>query len=232
MREAYLRYSFTMGTIAEVDFIVDLLGLVPGQRILDVGCGPGRHSHELARRGLSVVGLDLSPEFIEIAQHGAPPTARFVVGDARSLDFVSEFEAVISLCQGAFGLNRTPSTAVSGPDPDEAVLEGMRRALRPTGGLVLSVFSAYFQVRYLEDADRFDAGFGLNEEQTTVRDETGEELDGPLYTTCFTPRELRLMVAGAGLEVVDIFSVTPGDYSAHPPDIDRPEYLVHAIRPN
>ena len=51
---AYLRYSFTKGTVQEVDHVVGALGLEPGQRVLDVGCGPGRHAHELARRGFGV----------------------------------------------------------------------------------------------------------------------------------------------------------------------------------
>ena len=51
---AYLRYSFTKGTEQEVDFLVDALGLEPGMRVLDVGCGPGRHAHALARRGIEV----------------------------------------------------------------------------------------------------------------------------------------------------------------------------------
>ena len=50
---AYLRYSFTKGTVQEVDHLVGALGLEPGTRVLDVGCGPGRHAHELARRGSS-----------------------------------------------------------------------------------------------------------------------------------------------------------------------------------
>ena len=51
---AYLRYSFTYGTEQEVDFLLDALGLGPGMRVLDVGCGPGRHAHALARRGVQV----------------------------------------------------------------------------------------------------------------------------------------------------------------------------------
>ena len=51
--EAYLRYSFTYGTVQEVDFLVEALDLDDGARILDIGCGPGRHSHELARLQLS-----------------------------------------------------------------------------------------------------------------------------------------------------------------------------------
>ena len=53
---AYLRYSFTKGTRQEADHLVGALGLQPGMRVLDVGCGPGRHAHELAGRGLVVHG--------------------------------------------------------------------------------------------------------------------------------------------------------------------------------
>jgi len=84
---AYLRYSFTYGTVSEVDALVDALGLVPGQRILDVGCGPGRHAHELARRGLEVVGIDISESFVALAREGAPGGASFVHGDARTMEF-------------------------------------------------------------------------------------------------------------------------------------------------
>ena len=101
---AYLRYSFTYGTVSEVDALVDALGLVPGQRILDVGCGPGRHAHELARRGLEVVGIDISESFVALAREGAPGGASFVHGDARTMEFDAEFDAALSLCQGAFGL--------------------------------------------------------------------------------------------------------------------------------
>ncbi|MGB1823721.1 MAG: class I SAM-dependent methyltransferase, partial [Ilumatobacteraceae bacterium] len=72
---AYLRYSFTKGTVAEVDRLVELLGLEPGDRVLDVGCGPGRHSHELARRGMAVHGVDISQRFIDLASGSAPDGA-------------------------------------------------------------------------------------------------------------------------------------------------------------
>jgi 2-polyprenyl-3-methyl-5-hydroxy-6-metoxy-1,4-benzoquinol methylase len=65
--EAYLRYSFTKGTRQEVDFLVPALGLEPGMRVLDVGCGPGRHAHELAKRGLRVHGVDVSQRFIDLS---------------------------------------------------------------------------------------------------------------------------------------------------------------------
>ena len=52
---AYLRYSFTKGTRQEIDHLVPALGLEPGMRVLDVGCGPGRHAHALAQLGISAV---------------------------------------------------------------------------------------------------------------------------------------------------------------------------------
>ncbi len=70
---AYLRYSFTKGTRQEVDHVVAALGLMPGAKVLDVGCGPGRHAHELARRGIIVHGIDISEKFVALATAGAPP---------------------------------------------------------------------------------------------------------------------------------------------------------------
>src|SRR4029077_14646516 len=79
---AYLRYSFTKGTDQEVAFLLEALGLRAGQRILDAGCGPGRHSRALAAHGLHVVGLDVAPRFLELAVAGGGP-ARFVRADVR-----------------------------------------------------------------------------------------------------------------------------------------------------
>ena len=225
---AYLRYSFTRGTDQEVGFLIDVLGLAPGMRVLDVGCGPGRHAHALAERGIEVLGVDISQRFVDLARADAPAGARFERADARSLPFLAEFDAAISLCQGAFGLAGGPGAPLDG---DGAVLDGMGRALRPGGRLAVSAFSAYFQLRYLEERDAFDADAGVNHERTEIRDEGGviEEVD--LWTTCFTPRELRLLAARAGLEVDHLWSVTPGDYARRPPDLDHAELLLVAHRP-
>jgi SAM-dependent methyltransferase len=233
---AYLRYSFTKGTEQEVDFLVSCLDLPPGARILDVGCGPGRHAHAFGRRGFEVVGVDISERFVALARQAVPPGAavRFERADARALAFDSKFDAVISLCQGAFGLAGGPhdgGPAGAAPlDPDRSVLEGMARALRPGGRLALSAFSAYFQVRFLGEADSFDAERGVNHEHTAVRNEDGAEMPADLWTTCFTPRELRLMAEAAGLSPQHVWSVTPGDYAPRPPDIEHPEFLLLAAR--
>ena len=226
--EAYLRYSFTKGTDQEVAFLVDELGLEPGRRVLDVGCGPGRHAHALARRGIEVVGVDIAERFVEIARRGAPGGATFLRADARRLQFDAEFDAVVSLCQGGFGLSHVPG---SPPDPDLAVLLSMARALRPGGVLALTAFSAYFQVRFLDGTSTFDADRGVNHELATIRDEAGVEARRDLWTACFTPRELRLLVAAAGLATEAVWAVEPGDYGRRPPDLDHPEFLVIARKP-
>lgn len=225
---AYLRYSFTKGTDQEVGFLVEALGLQPGMRVLDVGCGPGRHAHALARLGLEVVGVDISQRFVDLAAAGAPPGATFQRADARALAFDAEFDAAISLCQGAFGLTGGPGAPLDG---DGAVLAGMARALRPAGVLAVSAFSAYFMLRHLEEQDTFDADAGVNHERTVVRDEAGVEAEVDLWTTCFTPRELRLLAARAGLELRGLWSVTPGAYARRAPTTDSPEYLLVAARP-
>lgn len=217
MGEAYLRYSFTKGTENEVGFIVEQLGLQPGMRLLDVGCGPGRHAHALAQRGIEVVGIDIAQRFVDLANEHAPPGATFLRGDARALSFDAEFDAAISLCQGGFGLVG---------DEDGAVLDGIARALKPGGRGAFSAFSAYFLVQHLEGFDTFDAATGVNTEVTEVRNEAGEPISAELHTSVFTPRELRLMTAAAGLRCDAIYAVTPGDYAARPADVDHPEWLV------
>jgi SAM-dependent methyltransferase len=232
---AYLRYSFTKGTEQEVSFLVEALGLEPGMRVLDVGCGPGRHAHALGRRGIEVHGIDISERFVQLARAGAPPGVTVERADARHLQAVGVFDAVISLCQGAFGLADGGADAgrTVPLDPDAAVLDGMARALRPGGRLALSAFSAYFQVRWLDpDRGSFDADRGVNHERTVIKDESGAEAEVDLWTTCFTPRELRLLVARSGLDLQHLWSVRPGAYGPNPPDLDHEEFLVVARRPD
>ena len=221
MGSAYLRYSFTKGTVNEIDFIVSQLGLQPGARILDVGCGPGRHSHELARRGFLVHGIDISQAFIDLATANAVEGSSFERMDARAMTFESEFDVAICLCQGAFGL-----MTAGGHDID--VLTGIRRALKATGTLALSAFNAYFAVKYFEEAV-LDAASGVNHEKTEVRNQDGEVLGADLWTGCYTPRELRLMLEKAKMNVRDIFSVDPGAYANAVPSLETSEYLVIAF---
>ena len=219
---AYLRYSFTKGTPQEIGFLVPALGLEPGMRVLDVGCGPGRHARALAERGIIVHGIDVSRRFVDLARAAAPVHATFERLDARRLPFDAEFDAAICLCQGAFGL-------MTADGHDETVLAGIARALRPGGRLALTAFSSYFVMRHWEGAE-FDAASGVNHERTQIRDEAGRSVDVSLWTGCYTPRELRLLAAAHGLAVDSISSVEPGAYGDAPPTADTAEFLLLATR--
>lgn len=231
---AYLRYSFTKGTSQEVDFLVGELELEPGMRVLDVGCGPGRHALELAARGMQVTGVDVSRRFVDLAEASASErglSVDFRRCDARRLAFDAEFDAAISLCQGAFGLQGPTGPAVwSAEDQDAAVLGGIATGLRSGGRVAVSAFSSYFQVRFLEDTDTFDAATGVNHERTELRDEHGAVLEHDLWTTCFTPRELRLTAAQVGLGVTGVYSVSPGHYARRAPVTTSPEFLLVAVK--
>ncbi len=218
MGSAYLRYSFTKGTRQEVDFLVEVLNLVPGMRILDVGCGPGRHAHELASRGFLVHGIDISQSFIDVARQNAPTGATFERMDARQMSFGGEFDAAICLCQGAFGL-------MTAEGHDGAVLHGMRAALRDGGRVAVSAFNAYFAVKY-HDAATFDADMGVSHEVTEVKSPEGDALTVDLWTGCYTPRELRLLFGASYFSVSHVFSVDPGAYRQDPPTTESSEFLV------
>ncbi len=222
---AYLRNAFTYGTKQEVDFIVDSFGLKPGMRVLDVGCGPGRHSLELARRGISAHGIDLSETFIDLARKSARSEAldaTFEVGDINELDIDGEFDALICLCQGGFGL--------LGGAEDAVLVSRLVKALKTGGRVALSAFSSYFAVRWLETNDNFNLVSGVNHERATLRNADGAEEEFDLWTTCFTARELRLLARGSDLEVDAIHGVTPGDYGPHAVTLDRPELLLLGTR--
>lgn len=223
---AYLRNAFTKGTEQEVDFLVEALELTPGTTVLDVGCGPGRHSLALARRGCVVTGFDLSPDFIALASDAARTAGlevRFSVGDVRELDVsvIGRFDAVICLCQGGFGL--------LGGD-DAAVLDRIAATVAPGGRLALTAFSSYFAVRFLEEDEQFDPATGVLHERATVRNAAGDERDYDLWTTCFTALELTLELDATGLVVDGVHGVSPGKYRRQPPELGAPELLVLAHR--
>nr|VFK35476.1 MAG: Methyltransferase domain-containing protein [Candidatus Kentron sp. MB]VFK77288.1 MAG: Methyltransferase domain-containing protein [Candidatus Kentron sp. MB] len=111
-KQAYSRmllnkdHKWSRGTPQEVEFIVKNCGLTKGARVLDVGCGLGRHAMELARKNLNVVGIDYVLGFIQKAEREAQKenlqTVEFIVGDAREgissdTEWESNYDAVICL---------------------------------------------------------------------------------------------------------------------------------------
>jgi len=103
--------------------LVPLLGPRSGERILDIGCGTGHLTAEIAASRAEVVGVDRSPEMIAEARKKFPEL-RFEVKDAKELEFAEEFDAVFS--------NATLHWI---KEPERAVA-GITRALRPGGRFV------------------------------------------------------------------------------------------------
>jgi SAM-dependent methyltransferase len=210
--ENYLRYSFTKGTDQEVAFLLDLLELPEGARVLDVGCGPGRHAIELAKAGLAVTGVDVSQRFLDIAAdraRAAGVAAGFFVCDARRMPFGDEFDGVISLCQGGFGLMG---------DDDSLVLRRMAEAARPGGRVVATASNAYFVSSHIPERARLDVDAGVLHEVVIIKSERGTDEEVELWTSLYTPRELRLLAIGVGLAPESVWAVDPGDYARRLPD--------------
>ncbi|HEU4480649.1 MAG TPA: class I SAM-dependent methyltransferase [Actinomycetota bacterium] len=222
---AYLRYSFTKGTDQEIAFLLEVLDLPEGARILDVGCGPGRHSVPLARAGLAVTGVDVSRRFLDLAAAAARAAgvgASFFEVDARRMPFEEEFDAVVSICQGGFGL--------MGKD-DALVLRRMAEAVKPGGIVVLTAFSALYEAKHARAGATFDPDAGVVHEVTAIKDEAEQEHVVDLWTGVYTPRELRLLSLGVGLVPEEVWSVEPGDFARRPPDLEHPEFMLVARRP-
>jgi SAM-dependent methyltransferase len=226
LAEAYLDYPFTRGTRQEVDFLVEALALPPGARVLDVGCGVGRHSLELARRGYRPLGVDISAGMLGAGRRTAAAeglAVEFVQCDARRLDFGPTFDAAICLCEGAFGL----AGDIAG---HRAVLAGVARALKPAAPFVLTAGSALSAARGVAGAAAFDPLTCTLVEETMIRSPAGETKPVTLYTTCFTFRELVWLLEEAGFADVVGYGCMPGAFAARPPTLDDFEIMVLARR--
>lgn len=130
--EDYLQFSEVIltpeRTRLEIDQIVSLLNLPKGAKILDLGCGQGRISIPLAKKGYDVIGYDASSELLKEANKRAEEEGveiQFLEGDMRDLDIDSEFDAVINLGT-AFGY-------VTNEDEDLDILRRVRSALKNGG---------------------------------------------------------------------------------------------------
>lgn len=223
LREAYLRYSFTYGTAQEVEFLYDALELEKGMRLLDVGAGPGRHAVEFAKRGIDVVAVDISPEFAAIARTRATEAGVAVSVfemDARKLPFEDEFDAVMSVCEGAFGLGVE----------DLTILRGMTRALRSGRRLAVSAINVFYVLSHMKESGKFDPATMLFKEKMIVKGIEGEE-EFEMWNSCFTPRELEWIANGAGLDPESVYGVSPGEYAKSTPTFDHPEILLLARKP-
>ncbi|HEY0866009.1 MAG TPA: methyltransferase domain-containing protein [Fimbriimonas sp.] len=219
---------FAQNTVAEVDFLITLFALPRGASILDVGCGTGRHSVELARRGYSVTGLDLSEGMISVARakaEAAGVAAEFVQGDATAFDIGRTFDAAICLCEGAVGLIEQGMDAEV---HDLAIFENIARHLKPHGPFLLTALNGYLPIRQMNDQHvregRFDPAtmvahyedsFDLPEGQQTIE----------IYERLFIPPEVARMLRQAGFRVDRIYGGTAGNWGHRPLSLDEIEAM-------
>lgn len=132
----------------EVDQVVRLLGVSPGATILDLCCGPGRHSLEFARRGFSVTGVDRTAVYIERAQEQAAAeglAVEFVQEDMRRFCRPHAFDAAVSLFT-SFGYFEDPAE-------NRQVLANVRDSLRDEGSLILEMMGKEVLARIFRERD-------------------------------------------------------------------------------
>ena len=133
----YDNENFTQGTFGECDFIEKEIEYNKETKILDIGCGTGRHSIELSKRGYDVVGIDLSESLLKRAKEKTIEQNLQIVfqkHDARNLPFLRQFDLVIMLCEGAFPLMETD-------EMNFQILQNAANALKPKGKLIFTTLN-------------------------------------------------------------------------------------------
>ena len=222
--ETYDNEPYTRNTTAEVTFLVSELELSPGCRILDMGCGTGRHTLELARRGYRVTGVDLSMDMIQIAQRKAEESgvsAEFIRGDATEFSGDNAFDAAISLCEGALCLLGEDD------DPllrDARIIENMARSLHTGGGCILTVLNALRRIRLAEESERKSGRFDpVTLVERTLIDENGKDI--VLIERYYTVPEMTRILYDSGFDVIHVYSGTAGSWKRRPPLLDEMEIM-------
>lgn len=231
----YMDEPFVAGTLGEVDFLIEHLHLSPDMQILDMGCGTGRHALELARRGYTVTGVDLSDGMLAQGRAAAAAenltTVTFVQADATQYQTDTPFDRVYCVCEGALGLIGV------GNDPQAhnmAVLRNLFNALKPGGQMLITVLNAMRHIRAYQDADvaagRFDPAT-LTEIGTITTGEGEAALTVQALERGFVIPELRLMLEVVGFSVAHIGGGTAGNWGIRPVALDEYELLAIAKRP-
>jgi len=221
---------FLPGTRQEVDFLETELGLTSKDRVIDLGCGAGRHSIELARRGYDVTGVDISRRMLQEAENRAGKAGvspRFMRLDLRDLSEhfhgqEGHFVAAVSFCESGFG--------VLGWKGDLAFMKGVLGLLAPGGGFVLTTYNGLKRYRGedMEDGP-FDYISGTVLWQTPDGWPGGEKLRE--QERVYIPSELGMLLELAGFAAVKICGCAPGDFSGRRLSPDDTEMMVVARKP-
>ncbi len=175
--ENYEKEDFTQGTIGELDFIEREIQFEKSTPILDVGCGTGRHSIGLARRGYAVTGIDLSANMLSKARSKARQAGvkvDFRLKDARAFRFRKKFGLCIMICEGAFPLMETD-------EMNFQILKNIRNSLLPGGKLIFTTLNGLFPLfhsvkDFINEADTNSKSVVNNFDLMTFRDHSVYEI--------------------------------------------------------
>ena len=216
--------NFTHGTSGECDFIEKELNFEKSLKILDVGCGTGRHAIELTKRGYNVTGIDLSESQLKRAKEKAEAenlTIDFQCRDARNLPFNNEFDVAIMLCEGGFSLMETD-------EMDYEILKNVTKSLKPNAKLIFTAPNGLFPLYNSVDefhASTAEEGCSICKNSTfdlmTFRDYNiveFEDDDGNKKTLdCneryYVPSEITWLLKSLGYKTIDIFGARLGEFS-------------------
>lgn len=219
-REDYLlvyRHRDDASADREIANMLDRLPVKPTGRVLDLCCGSGRHSRALARRGYDVVGVDLSPVLLELAEEqNIYPNLTFVRCDMRAIPFEEEFDIVVNLFT-SFGYFATD-------EENARVVQNMCRALKPGGEAVIDYLNpAYVRANLVPRSEREEHGLFIEEtrwiedgfvkKRIVVRDaESPEPREYQEQVRLYEAYEMVRMLEAAGFGDLQMF----GDYAYGP----------------
>ena len=204
------------GATSMIDELQALLG-IDGGRVLDMPCGPGRHSLELARRGFEVTGLDRTERYLDEARRRAAAEgldATFVQGDMRE-GTGQDFDVVLNLFS-SFGYFDDPAD-------DRRHLETCLRVLRPGGRLVIDTMSLEVLARVFEPSTviereddllierrRILNAWRTVESTWTVLGSDGSRRDATFRVRLYSGRELAGLAMRSGFDQVEVYGHLDG----------------------
>jgi ubiquinone/menaquinone biosynthesis C-methylase UbiE len=238
--KTYDKEVFTQGTLQEVGFIEREIGHNQQLKILDVGCGTGRHAVELARRGYEVTGIDLSEAQLSHAKEkakNAGVSVRFLQRDARKSGFKDRFDLAIMLCEGGFSLMETD-------EENYAILSSCARALKPGGKFIFTCLNALFPlVNSFKDIvnsettstqtpqNKFDVATLRSRSVLKAVDDSGRKMTLHCNERFYMPSELHWMLHSLGFKDINVFGCTVGKFRRRvKPSPEEFELLAIAVK--
>jgi 2-polyprenyl-3-methyl-5-hydroxy-6-metoxy-1,4-benzoquinol methylase len=220
----YDNENFTQGTIGECDFIEKEIDFNKSQKIIDIGCGTGRHSIELAKRGYKVTGIDLSESQLARAKEKAKAQnlqIDFQKHDARNLTFKNEYDLAIILCEGAFSLMETD-------EMNYEILRNATNSLKTAGKLIFTTLNGLFPLFHSVEEfgastteegnatyskNTFDLMTFRDFNITTVEDDFGNKKELECNERYYVPSEITWLLKSLGFKKIDIYGAKLGAFS-------------------